>query len=82
MVNGHTVNVVFSIGTIDYPMKPGQGFEEIDEAYNYSVPPGTYEVVVKIPGENPHTEKLPLTNDSTWGIIVAPTGGYLAVQLY
>ncbi|TWT36094.1 hypothetical protein KOR34_09930 [Posidoniimonas corsicana] len=80
--NAHTRPVVFTIGKQDYQLKAGQGGRDPQDALNYTVGPGTYTVVIKIPGEAPQTEKLKLEEGSTWGIIALPTGGYLPMQLY
>ncbi len=80
--NGHTVGVVFTIGETDYNLAAGQGTRDPKQALNYSVPPGTYEVVIKIPGRQPQTEEIELGEGSTWGIVVLPTGGYMAMQMY
>ncbi|MEM9354495.1 MAG: hypothetical protein AAGA92_15930, partial [Planctomycetota bacterium] len=80
--NTHTVPVVFTIGKTDYPLRPGKGAKGPQDALNYSVPPGTYKVVIKIPGEPEQTERVQLTAGSTWGVIALPTGGYMPVQMY
>jgi hypothetical protein len=80
--NAHNVDVVFTIGKTDYALKAGRGADDFRQALNYSVPPGTYAVVVKIPGKPQRTERIELVEGSTWGIIALPTGGYMPLQLY
>jgi hypothetical protein len=82
MANGHTVGVVFTIGETDYSLAAGQGAEDPKQALNYSVQPGTYVVVVKVPRRQPQTENLEITEGSTWGIIALPTGGYMPMRMY
>lgn len=80
--NANNVAVVFAIGNANYSLKPGQGAKDYKQALNYSVAPGTYTVVIKIPGQPQQTEKIELAEGSTWGIIALPIGGSLPIQLY
>lgn len=82
LANGHNVPVVFTIGDTDYPVNAGAGAENLKDALNYSVGPGEYSIVIKIPGQQPKTETVHITAGSSWAVVVVPTGGYLAMQLY
>jgi hypothetical protein len=82
LANGHNVGVIFTIGKTDYSLKAGQGAKNPKQALNYSVAPGNYKVIIKIPGKQPLTERVEITAGSTWGIIVLPTGGYLPMRMY
>ena len=82
MVNAHTVPVVYTIGKTDYSLKAGAGAEDLKGALNYTVGPGTYKIIVKIPGEPPKTERIKITEGSAWAIVTVPTGGYMSMQLY
>ncbi|MDA1053530.1 MAG: hypothetical protein O3C40_24030 [Planctomycetota bacterium] len=82
LANAHNVDVAFTIRKTDYRLKAGRGAKDFKQALNYSIPPGVYKVVIKIPGEPQQTERIELTEGSTWGIIALPTGGYLPTQLY
>jgi hypothetical protein len=82
LANAHNVEVVFTIGTTDYPMKAGRGGKDIKQALNYAVGPGKYSVVIKVPGQPPKTEQVNITEGSTWAIIALPTGGYLPMRMY
>jgi hypothetical protein len=59
-----------------------QGAKDFKQALSYSIAPGKYTVVIKIPGQPPQTEQIEPAAGSTWGIITLPTGGYLPLQLY
>ena len=82
LANAHSSTVVYTIGKTDYKLKPGQGADDPKTALNYSVSPGLYKVTIKIPGQQPQEYDLRLSEDTTWGIIALPTGGYLPLQMY
>ena len=82
MVNGHTAEVTYSIGKRDYRMRAGRGYEHPEEAFNYTVTPATYPVVVKMPGKPERTEKIRIAPGETWAIIATPGGGYTVVHMY
>jgi len=44
--------------------------------------PGKYSLTIKVPGQPDQTEELNVGVDETWGLIVLPTGGHFADQLY
>ena len=80
--NGSDVAVVFTIGTTNYPLKPGQGGKDQKDALNYSLAPGKYTVLLKVPGQPQETEKIEITAGTTWGLIALPGGGCFPVQLF
>lgn len=74
--------VVVTINKRDYNVAAGAGAKDPKTGLNWDVAPGKYTVEIKLAGEEVQTEKLTIGADETWGVIIAPTGGYLAVQLY
>lgn len=82
LANAHSIDVVYTIGKTNYPVKAGQGADNPKDALNYSLLSGTYKIIVKIPGQSPQTERIKLSPGSTWGIIALPTGGYMPMQMY
>lgn len=82
LANAHRVGVAFTIGNTDYPLRAGQGSKDFKTALNYSVGPGKYTIIIKIPGQRPKTEVVNISAGSTWAIIALPTGGHLPTQLY
>jgi hypothetical protein len=82
LANARGDAVVYTIGKTNYPLPAGRGAKDFKSALNYSIPPGRYDIVVKIPGQQPKSEAINLTTDSCWAIIALPTGGYLPLRLY
>ena len=80
--NANNVAVTFTVGATNYSLRAGQGAKDYAQAVNQSLAPGTYNVVIRIPGQPHQTEKIELAEGSTWGIIALPMGGCLPVQLY
>jgi hypothetical protein len=80
--NANDVAVVFSIGNVSYSLKAERGAKDYTQTVSQSLAPGTYTVILKAPGQSPQSEKIDLTEGSTWGIIALPRGGCLPVQLY
>src|SRR5262249_35183082 len=80
--NANNVPVVFSVGSNNYSLNPGQGAIDYKQAINQTLAPGAYTVVIKIPGRGPQTEKIDLTEGSAWGIIILPMGEGFPVRLY
>ena len=80
-IDAHGTGWLFTIGKTNYPLRSGAGAKDFKGALNYSVGPGTYTIIVKIPGQPPKTERVTITAGSTWGIVALPTGGYIALQL-
>lgn len=80
--NAGDTAVVFSIGSNNYPLAAGQGAKDYKQALNYSLAPGKYTVVLKVPGQAQQFEKIDVTAGTTWGVIALPGGGCLPVQLY
>ena len=82
MINSHSRAIVITIGKKSYTLKAGQGTKDPKKALNYSVAPGTYQLEIKVPGKPSQAVKLDVGSDTTWGVIVLPTGEYLTNQLY
>jgi len=82
LANENSVAVVFMIGKTSYSLKAGQGAKDFKQAVKFSLAPGEYTVVIKIPGQRQQSEKIELAEGSTWGIIALPRAGCLPVQLY
>ena len=82
MANAHNVPVVFTIGKTNYPVKAGAGAENLKDALNYSVGPGNYTIIIKIPGQRPETVRIKITEGSSWAVVAVPTAGYMSMQLY
>ena len=82
LANAHSLQVVYSIGRTDYPVKAGAGADNFRDALNYSVGPGNYTVAIKVPGQRSKTERIKITEGSSWAIVAVPTGGYVSMQLY
>jgi hypothetical protein len=80
--NANNVAVTFTIGNANYALRPNQGAKDYKQAVNQSLAPGTYNVIIKIAGRAPQTEKIELAEGATWGIIALPGGDCLPVQLY
>jgi hypothetical protein len=80
--NGNNIAVVFSVGNNNYSLKPEQGAKDYKQAVNQSLPPGTYNVTLKAPGQPPRSEKIELTEGSVWGVIALPMIGCFPVQLF
>jgi hypothetical protein len=72
---------VYTIGKTDYKLKPSQA-DDPKTALNYSLNPGLNKITIEIPGQQPQKYELRLTEDTTWGIIALPNGGYLPLQMY
>jgi hypothetical protein len=80
--NANNVPVVFSIGNANYSLKAEQGAKDQKQAVNQSLVPGTYSIIIKVPGQAQHSEKIELAEGTTWGIIALPMGDCFPVQLY
>ena len=80
--NASDVAVAFTIGTASFALKAHQGEKDHKQAANQSLAPGAYNVILKVAGQQPQTEKIELAAGTTWGLIALPGGGCLSVQLY
>lgn len=58
------------------------GAKDPSQAIKVNSSPGKHSITVQIAGQEPQTETIDLPADSVWGIIVLPTGGYFAEQVY
>lgn len=82
IANGSEKAAIITVNKRDYNVAAGAGAKDPKTGLNWDVAPGKYTVEIKLAGEEVQTEKLTIGADETWGVIIAPTGGYLAVQLY
>lgn len=65
-----------------YKVAAGKGAENPKDGVSLHVLPGNYTFSVKAGGKEEPGEKLKIAVGETWGIIVLPTGGYFADQVY
>ena len=65
-----------------YMVAAGRGAKEPTDGISLHVLPGTYNCVIKVAGQPDQTEPVTVALDETWGVIVVPTGGFFAAQLY
>jgi hypothetical protein len=73
---------VITINKKEYKVGATAGAEDPKTAINWELPPGNYTVEIKPPGQGVQSEIVKLGADETWGVIIVPTGGFLATQLY
>ena len=73
---------VITVNKQEYKIAAGVGAEDPKTGLNWEVAPGNYTVEITPPGEPVQSEKLRLGANETWGVIIEPSGGYLAKQLY
>jgi hypothetical protein len=65
-----------------YKVAAGKGARDPKDGVSLHVQPGRYNISVKSPGQPDASEPLDIKLDETWGVIVLPTGGHLADQIY
>lgn len=80
--NASEKEAVFSINKRGYKIAAGAGAEDPQTGTNWEVAPGSYTVEIKPSGGQIQSEKLKLAADETWGVMIGPTGSFLAAQLY
>jgi len=73
---------VIIINKKEFKITAGAGAEDPKTGVTWELTPGNYTVEIKPSGEPVQSETLKLGADETWGVIIVPTGGYLATQLY
>jgi hypothetical protein len=73
---------VITVNKREYRIAAGAGAADPKTGFNWEVAPGSYIVEVKPPGGQGQTETLKLGADEAWGVIIGPSGNYLATQLY
>jgi len=75
-------NAVVVINGQEYKVAAGTGAKDPKDGTSLNVLPGKYSFTIKSPGQPDATEDLNVSADETWGVIVLPTGGHFADQLY
>lgn len=75
-------NAVIVINGQEYKVAAGTGVKDPKDGTSLNVLPGKYSFTIKSPGQPDATEELNVKADETWGVIVLPTGGHFADQLY
>ena len=80
--NGTNKEAVVVINGQPYKIAAGLGAKDPKDGTSLHLLPGKYTCVVKVPGKPDQTEELKVAVDETWGLIVLPTGGYFADQVY
>ena len=73
---------VIVINDKQYKLAAGVGAKDPRDGTSLNVLPGKYHLTLKVPGQPDGTEELKVNLDETWGVIVLPTGGHFADQLY
>jgi hypothetical protein len=71
-----------TINKRDYSIAAGAGAKDPKTGLNWDLAPGKYTVEVKLPGGEVQIEELTIGPDETWGVVVIPVSGFLAMQLY
>ena len=82
LANASEKAAVITINKREYKIAAGAGAEDPKNGTNMEVAPGNYIVEIKPPGQQDQSEKLKLGAGETWGVIIGPSGGYLAAQIY
>lgn len=80
--NDSDTATTITINKQDYNVAAGVGVKDPKTGLNWELPPGKYTVAVKLVGGDTQSEDLTIGADETWGVIVVPTRGFLAMQLY
>jgi hypothetical protein len=80
--NASNQNIVLTINGQKYNLAAGKGGKDPKDGTTLHVLPGKYEVTIQVPGQADQKEELKIAIDETWGVIVIPTGGLFADQLY
>lgn len=80
--NAGDKEVTIVINGQPYKVAAGKGAQNPKDGVSLHVLPGNYTFSVKAGGKEEPGEKLKIAVGETWGIIVLPTGGYFADQVY
>ncbi len=80
--NASDREAVILINDKPYKVAAGLGAKDPKEGTSLNVLPGRYTITIKKSGQADQTEDVRIAVDETWGVIVLPTGGYFADQLY
>jgi len=65
-----------------YKVPAGRGSKDPKDGISLHIQPGNYSVNVQAGGEQGEAETMKIAVGETWGVIVLPTGGHFADQLY
>jgi hypothetical protein len=80
--NAGEKDAIILINGQQYKVAAGKGAENPKDGVSLHVLPGNYNVTIKAPGQADKNEKLKISVGETWGVIVSPTGGYFADQVF
>lgn len=80
--NASPKETVIMINGSPYKVAAGLASKDPKDGVSLHLLPGKYTVTIKVPGEADQSEELRVKVGETWGVIVMPTGGYLADQLF
>jgi hypothetical protein len=80
--NAGDKEVTIVINGQPYKVAAGRGAKNPKDGVSLHVLPGNYTFSIKAGGKGEPGEKLKIAIGETWGIIVLPTGGYFADQVY
>ncbi|MSR60148.1 MAG: hypothetical protein EXS05_21330 [Planctomycetaceae bacterium] len=82
LANASDKQAVLLINGKEYKIAAGVGAKDPKDGTSLHVLPGKYNLTFKVAGRADQTEELNIVVDETWGVIVLPTGGHIADQLY
>lgn len=83
IIGNHSDSAVpIAVNKKAYNVAAGAGADDPKTGLNWDIAPGTYTIEISYPGKAAQTEKLTIAADEAWGLVILPTGGSLAVQLY
>ena len=70
-INKQTIKVAAGTGSPQSPKGP-----------TIDLPPGKYPYTLKVAGGRAKTNQVEIAADDTWGLMVAPDGAVLPLQMY
>lgn len=84
IANASEKGATITVNKREYKIAAGAGAEDPPgkTGTNWEVAPGDYVVEIKPSGEPAQSETLKIGAGETWGVIIGPSGGYLATQIY
>jgi hypothetical protein len=80
--NASGKDAVITINNREYRIAAGAGEKDPKTGINWDVAPGVFKVEIKQAGDKPQSEELKIGPDEIWGVIIGPTGSFLATQVY